>query len=480
VQLTVSDGHWSVTKDISRDVARTHSNPLTPDLMKWIPLKTTAVLANSNVEKALSAYIVNGVWDYDKKNLRLFRWMNGDWAEYQSARSAQFTFTPGGVIWLKTRQNSPIDLGSGRTVSLKSPCPITLPANSWTDISVPYEFNVRVGDLLLATGLSASDEKSIAFYEWQLNGNLYHAEPVYLPSNPDKMNKRLELARGEGKAYTVFNGLSKDIVLQIPPLPPINGLSRVAKQQATPKGWSVAVRPTTADGDLSAVYCGYLETLSRGASIAFPQPPSFSKVSVGVYDEKKNLTYGSFVTGEQQGYAYQLVFANRQDESSEVRYSVERGTGLPQGMKIVLIDPSTASAAATSENGSLSVSMAGQSREYRWLVIGNAEFTEGFGKTLQASAFDLLRTGPNPFSGMVRIRYTLPLSGIQSVRCAAIDQRGRIVWSKNVAGSLHPGRNEMLWTPRRLAAGTYILRLSGLDGRGRIVCQKQMRVMYLP
>ena len=483
--LTVTDGRSSKTDTLSRDVARSHSDAQIPDTGVWIPLKATAVLDKPQVENALSGFAVNGALNYDTKKLRLFRWSPAinDWDQYSSDKGAEFTFSPGGVIWLKTRDNSPIDLGTGRTVSLKSPLPITLPANSWTDISVPYNFDVRIGDVLIATGLSAADENSIEFCEWRINqkDSRYHAEQVYQSSIPTLTDQKTVLAGSAGKVYTIHNGLSKDVVLQIPPTPPIAGLSQVAKRQVQQKGWSVAVRPSSAEGALSSVYCGYLEGLSRGGSLSFPMAPSFSKVSVGVYDAKNNSTYGSFVTGQQQGsgYAYQLVFANAQDANAVVNFSVERSAGIPEGMHVALIDPSLGTA-TSAEKGALSVSVAAGSRAYRWLAVGSVEFTEGFGKTLDRGAFDLLRSGPNPFRGMLRIHYMLPASGIESVRCEVVDQRGRIVWTTREGNSIHPGRNEIVWTPRRIAAGAYILRLSGFDGKGRPVSQKQIRVMYLP
>jgi hypothetical protein len=450
---------------------------------------TTAALDNPHVEIALQAFSSSANWNYDNTKLRLYHWAPtpGAWVEYASDKSDQFKFTPGNVVWLKTRKTDPFNLGSGRTVSLKQNCPITLPAQSWTDFSIPYNFNVRVGDVLDSSHLSAEEKNLLQFRAWRIPNNetRYSSEVVFWLPDVNNSNSHTELETGDNSigsgAYVVYNKSDHAVTLQIPPLPP--ALSRLAGKTAVaqPKGWSIAVRPRIADGALSSISCGYNESL-KGLAAAFPLPPSFAAVNVGIYDERSGSTYGSYISGERKdGYAYELVFDNSQADATTVNFAVNRSAGLGKEMQIALIDPSSSLGnGVDAEQGTLSVSVPPQSRAYRWLAVGSAEFTKSFGATLERSSFALLSMGPNPFRGMLRIHYSLPLSGIESVRFEIVDQRGRMLWSTRESRSIHPGRNEIAWKPHNIAAGAYILRMNGFDGTGRVVGQKMMRILYLP
>jgi hypothetical protein len=129
----------------------------------------------------------------------------------------------------------------------------------------------------------------------------------------------------------------------------------------------------------------------------------------------------------------------------------------------------------------LSVTVAQNSSEYRWLAIGTPEYIKGFGRTVVTHEFGLVRIAPNPFRGSLRIDYTVPAGGMDRVRFDLIDQQGRVVWSASTRNA-RPGENRMVWDPkagRGLAAGIYVLRMSGFDGNGRRQNVRQSRVMYL-
>ena len=266
VLLTVNDGHYSTTIDVSREVRRARSNAFTPAYEQWVPVATTSVLDSPQVSSALAGLADTGKqWKYDNTKFRIFKWAGAGWQEYSDAQQDQFSFLPCRVNWLKATTTAPMDLGPGRTVSLKAPSRVSLQANGWTDMCIPFQF-VRIGDIFLSTvvngSLQASEENSLEIYQWLRSPSVasgrYYPDAIYLPGVPGKMDLTTTLSylAGQGLAYSVFSTLSRNVDLLIPPTP--EALSQVpSSRQLHRNEWSVAVRPSIADGLLSPVFCGY-------------------------------------------------------------------------------------------------------------------------------------------------------------------------------------------------------------------------------
>ncbi|MBN2188559.1 MAG: hypothetical protein JW699_03815, partial [Chitinispirillaceae bacterium] len=253
------------------------------------------------------------------------------------------------------------------------------------------------------------------------------------------------------------------------------------KTAAVPKGWSVAVRSSVPDGNLSPVFCAYVEG-EKGGTLAYPLPPSWSKVQVGIFDKQRKGVYGNVIVRElvNGGYAYELVFENESPDRTRISYTVER-LAAPRDIEIALIDPSDRTVAPGESQ--LTLDVAGYSREYRLLAIGTPQYIDGFGRAIRRGEFGITRISPNPFRATLRIQYVVPYGGLESIRCDIIDQLGRVVWSEKPGRAIHPGKNEILWTARDgkpLAAGAYFVRLVGFDGKGKKTAEKLARIMYLP
>jgi hypothetical protein len=491
ILLTVTDGLTVIVQDLSLDVRRTASDPMSPGYELWKPIKTTSVLDDSSVETSLRSFSGGSTLVYDNTKLLIYRWSPvspTDWVPYTKEKSADFSLTPGKVLWIKTRKTGTFDLGAGKTVSLKQPVDIKLPPKSWTDVGIPYRFNVKINDIFAASKLSAEDESNLAFDEWQPVTDpkqTYVATLIYQANGSgDLSNKQKALSSLDGSyepiVYTVYNGTDHEITLRIPPIPPAYSQQSKRAVASAAQGWSVSIKPKTANGALSSVICGYNAALN-GKVAAFPPAPSFASVNVGILDEEKGTTSGIYINGERKdGYAYKVIFENKQEENTTVDFTLERSGGLAKGAVISLIDPSAPDKATNAEAGALSVSVPAQGRAYRWLVVGSAEFAKNFGTNIDRSVFALMNPSPNPFHGTLRIRYSLPQSGIEAIKCEIVDQLGRTVLTTRANKSIHPGMNELSWAPHAIAAGTYIVRLSGYDGKGKIVGRKLTRVMYLP
>jgi hypothetical protein len=373
IHVVADDGRNSVLADVSRDMRFANADAASTIVESWFPLGSTGTLDLPGVKQALKIYgSTPESWKYDIYRLRLFRYLKSGWLEYSEAKQDSFSFVPGRVIWMKTRIDTVYDFGSGRSVTLKSPYTINLPAKSWTDFCLPYRFDIRIGDVLKANDnpLVAAD---LQFYKWDKPApkGRYYAKEFYLPLNDvgaltDTFYYQLE---DEDKvAYSVWNSHTADIVLKIPGTPlalSTTGAGARKAAQGGAMGWSVAVRSSAPDGELSPVFCAYVT--GGSGTLAYPQPPTWSKVNVGIYDRERREVYGNLITREIQngGYTYELVFANECMDRTRVSYTVERLAG-ESAVEIAVIDPATGTVVA-GEAG-LSVEVAGKSAEYRLLA----------------------------------------------------------------------------------------------------------------
>ena len=268
--FTINDGRFKKKIDVSRSVTRNASDQVTSLEEQWVPLSTTAILEDKTIEAALDELAEEGVWKYDSVYFRLFRYvsysgneMNNDkWVQYSENPDIRelFDFEPGRVIWLKTRYMIPIDLGKGTTVSLKDTTSVYLKAKTWTDFALPHKFSIRIGDIFQATGLQAPDCDSILFYGWDISKKQYFPVPIYDPGiSYDFQDAGKDLQESYRTAYIIYNNLSYDIVLKIPPTPV--ALSSYAPA-ALPKNraverWSIAIRGNADGEEMTPVYCGY-------------------------------------------------------------------------------------------------------------------------------------------------------------------------------------------------------------------------------
>jgi hypothetical protein len=299
------------------------------------------------------------------------------------------------------------------------------------------------------------------------------------PPLNDKKSELVYMQEGSKMAYSVYNPLSRDVELRIPGTSV--ALSAIPKAAAgtNAAGWSFAVRSRTPEsGELSPVFCAHVAG-GRG-SLAYPLPPSWGSVRVGIRDAGRTTIAGNVIARElvDGGYSCELVFANNGPNATTVSYRIEQLAG--GRVEVAVLDP--VSGTAEPAGTEFSVTVAGNSREYRLLAVGSRGYIEGIGSRLTRGEFSLVRVAPNPLRGNARIEYRIPYGGVESVRCDILDQLGRVVWSVKTGADVHPGKNEIVWSPnaRKCAPGAYIIRLTGYDGRGGITGQKLARVMYLP
>ena len=497
--FVASDGVNADTINLSRQVIRNvQSDIVTTDAMQWMPLHVTAMPDSQTARYVLRNFEKNGAWQYDPTEFRLFRWRpcslnvgkTDKWVEYSDAQKELFSFVPGNVLWLKTRNPITLDFGRAITPSLVEPSGIPLQPGDWTDIALPYKFNINIGDILDATISAGQSIDSLQFYRWSLDTNKhYYSKPVFVKGlaevDPELGNKGYTVASGENIGYSVLNPYGHAVQLSIPPVPV--SMSHVSANSAKKRAlgtWAFKISGRTQEAAFSPVYCGYVPGNEKSKSF-FSAPPQLSAVAVSVCDARKGLFGHELVRGtlDEGGASFDLAIVNNSSAGSAVECRFEAVNTLPAGMQAMLVDPKTG--ACLSIEKPLNASVGGGERVYWQLVVGGTDYLAKTKMLVRTWRLDLIGAFPNPFSRMVRIRYCLPLYGIGKVKLSVLGVSGRTVYETIRYSDNGPGLQEILWDgldgrKGHIGAGVYVLRMTAFGEKKNIVGTFERKMTYMP
>lgn len=488
--LMVTDERNTKWINVSRQVfVEVNNATIVKDI--WNPVSSHSVLDSPSTPVALGKISSEPEWKYDNTHFRIFTWNRldqtkpNDWVEYSEANKDLFSFAPGRIFWVKTRETKPINLGKGVTFPLKNTfSDIVLPAKSFSDFSLPVHFNVVIQDILDSTAQNQENLiEELGFYKWVRDDKeRYKTEVIYHP-NIAKFTYSGEVLMPDS-CYSIHNNSEEDIKLRIPLITEKmstrkeRGNSNPLEKRGNTEKWNITINARTDDELISPVYCGFSPGKNKHC---FPVSPSFSKVRAGVLGSDNNRVHGIVQVHERNdnGISFPLVFDNFDSKSKNVYYELENWGSIPANYKTCVFNPD----AANYENQNNSFSIGAGQREYRFLVIGDDNYIANWKNNFAKFNFSLLKAYPNPFRGRIQIRFMLPYSGVSKVRMTVYDQLGRRIWRKDVDRNLHPGENVIVWDAHKgncLAAGTYILQLTALDGSGKVKGVKQERIMFMP
>ncbi len=476
--LIVTDGHFTDTINLSRMVYNPNVVIKTEE-MKWYPL---------NIHYELSSFNITQIFDslsgpekkYDNTKFRIFKWVSEnnnntkkvEWLEYGTSKDKDtlFNLKPGNLLWIKTREAATLVFKNARTLSLKKNYTIKLPAKSWTDFSVPFEFPIKLDDVIETTGGKAD---SLVFKQWEMNTNKPHRSEYI--RNQLEYDPETEVSGENNNVYTVYNSTDEEIELKFPPLPSV--LSKISLQKKDAAiDWSVIVKGHSKDEELSQLYIG---CFSKGINkTLIPSAPSFGNLNMSIIED--NNSYGIHISGgKSNGFAYRINFKNSEEAKHTIECKVVEK--ISSGLKIQVFDPvnGTIEDAVSGFN----VDIDGESNTERWLLVGDDAFMSKFIQTNLGLKFDLLKIYPNPFKGALHIKFTVPLSGVNLVNCQLFDALGRRIWNFKI-NEIHPGMNSFTWQPGqksigKLASGTYFLMLTAKNDKGKAIGSKQAKIMYL-
>jgi hypothetical protein len=344
---------------------------------------------------------------------------------------------------------------------------------------------VRVGDIIDATGPHAD---TLQFYSWERDSasGRFISMPVYLQGI--KTDKGAVIGSKDLTGYTVFSPADSPATLRIPPV--IAGTSGYAKKavsrKTAAKGWAVLVNAVFPDGSrMSPVYCGFSPDGVNSVSY-FPVPPSFSQTYVAVFDKTEKKLYGHALCRAMTdgGCSYMLAFVNESQDPQKVLYHLDNTSSLSKGLSALVYNEATG-AYEDFSGGSAAVGIAAGGTEYRWLFVGSAPYLAKASAVIKTAKLDLMGIFPNPFGSLVRIRYSLPGAGVNSVSFSIFDMRGRVVWRKTVDDCGVSGTRDLVWNGssldrRHVASGVYVLRMTALGSKKELKGVFEKKMTYLP
>jgi|WetSurMetagenome_2_1015567.scaffolds.fasta_scaffold00017_17 PKD repeat protein len=494
-RVVINDGAYTLTSNVSRQVRRDSSDFIRTIENTWVPLRVTAFLDSGGIKSAFQRGTPGETWAYDKKKMRLFRWYPSEenlssdskWVEYSDATSDAFAMTPGTLVWQKGLTSVPVNFGTGVTPTLRSSYPIQLsPDSNWTDFALPFRFKVRIGDIIDSTGPQAD---SLQIYSWvmDMTSKRFVSNPIYIKAFASLgiADKGVALGYEDLTGYTALNPLTVPVILKIPPITSAMSAYGVAKRTVG-NGWALSVVSTLADGSgLSPVYCGYSQARETATSY-FPVPPSFGKEYVGVYDGLKNKVYGHALVHvmDDGGCTYMLAFVNSGTQETAISFRITNLSSLPKGL-VARTYNATTGASDDFTSGTATVTVPAGGKEFRVLAVGTPAFLAKAALVLKTAKLAFAGIYPNPASSLVRIRYSVPGVGVNSVKFCIYDLRGRMVWQKVIDEHGNMGAREVAWDGRSLdrrpvSAGAYIIRMTAFDGNDKMNGVFEKKLTYLP
>jgi PKD repeat protein len=504
--MAVSDGVNTTFLNVSRRVIRKDgSQVLTTDSMKWVPLFVTSELENPGASGVLQALTGRQEATYDNTKLRLFRWFAFDgnssndsdkYIEYSAPLDSLFSFVPGRLLWIKTRQPKAINFGQGVTLDLTKPYPVTLQAHSWTDLALPFKFNIAVGDVLDSTKAGGHPSDSLRICKWTKDGakNYVLDEFYHVALGVSALQDRSavlegELADGNGAGYSIYNPFGMDISCSFPPIPAaMSGYSKgTAKRTHDNGNGAIVITANTADGaTANTIYCSLAP--GKPAKRYFSAAPSLGGgVTLRVCDERMRQFGHVAATGAWEkgdGMSCPIAISNHGSEATIVKIVIS-GKAAPRGMRFMVYDQSTNKFVDSEDDGTLRTLVTAQAGEtgFIHLVAGSDAYCAKVKADALIMKTELIGLYPNPFKRAVRIRFGLPFGFMGAVKFALYDPAGRQVWNTLVNG--RSGTNDVVWSGktasrRPAAAGLYILKMTALNGKGQKLGVFEKTVTYLP
>jgi PKD repeat protein len=476
--LIISDGMHKDTINLSRTVIRDTCGVLRTYEMKWTPLSIAMDMDTVEIKGVLKSLVSKDEWNYDTKKFRLFKWYPNElnknkdskWVEYADTIKNAFTFTRGNLLWIKTREREYFNLGRGTTASLKEPFKITLQPLTWNDFSLPFKFDMRIGDVLKETSKIGVNADTLQFYAWQKDKEgRYWSEPLFINAFDSLNNYNTILSCTDVAGFTVYNPLPDTLSLVFPAISYEMSNAYLAKKTKTKseEKWFVRINSSLCDGTrLSSVYCGFIKGSSK-EPVYYPKAISLDNTYVAVFDPKNKKLYGHAIVNSllNGGTNYLLAFVNNSSQQNKILYKIENTNMLPSALSAKIFDPDV-SKFSDAENNYETVVVDANSVIYRWLFVGTVDYLAKASKIAMPPQLQLYNVWAN--NGIIKIRFSLPYSGIDKVKFNISDLRGRIVAQKEFNVKTLYGKQEFIWDIKvnnktNMASGIYMVKMSALD-----------------
>lgn len=490
------DGIHIDTINVSRQVSKDSASTFSTAANEWVPIRIKFELDNPALDVMFKSNMKHSSeWEYDTYKIRLYRWYSPKadtncWLEYDDSVKSDFTFVPGRPIWCKTSENYEITIGSGVTTSLRNSYEIALKPKSWTDLTMPFDFQILLKDILINTG---KDSDSISVHHWAKIDTAvggYETIMLYEPKfhSVDEVTDTIESVM-QHDAYTMYNYSYKSVKLKIPPISLALSTNHPTDRKTVRNDnlWHVSYKWKNISKNSNSIYrdvlCGYEACNSNMQSEYGPIPPTMSSIIVGVIDSMNDDRLCGWALQhdiDKGGLIFEILLKNNSKSKSTIEYFMDNIEDVPDNFKVKVLDPATMQYEECDIDKTARLSLLSGKESRRYVVVGSDDYFNNVLGWLAPFKFTLLKAFPNPFNNRIKIQYRLP-KGIKEVRFTLYDMRGRIIWKSIERNRISRGLHVFDYDTRiglhkKLSTGVYIMRLSAVNKAGKIVFGGEKRI----
>jgi len=456
---------------------------------KWSPFAAQVELLNESVRSVIEPAMFKGsdqpFVPHDTL-YRLFRYGKNGWVEFNTKDDPNndtiFDVKPTRLMWFKSAKGVNFDFGGATSISLRNTYDsIKLPPNQWTDIVLPFRFNICIGDILDAT---TGGRGNLEFYRWKGGDPRFTAELLNKPG----MSDTLEL-KGETEPFTIFNKSNSTVTLRIPPNPaePYKAIRRktttaLAKtlagaQQETNGAWHYTLRAAADGYELSDVLVGYNAT-----DLTFAVPPSFGNESVVLVGDDGAEIGHHFGPSIANGRTYKLRFYNDGKQQTTFTFSAKASANTPISARVTFVRAATGEILSDGSNATQNITVAGRSHDDVFMIVGANNYRAKAASVSAGAKFNISKIIVNRAARSARINFYVPQSGINQVDVSIYDIKGRQVW-KTSQKTKAASWNVVEWNSRNskwgaTSTGLYIVRVKAIGDNGRTAGADTKRIMF--
>lgn len=378
-----------------------------------------------------------GAYDQVPRSWRVFRWQNGEYAEYQQIDAV---FSPGVAFWLITRSGQPFVVDNAISVAATQPFDLLLQPG-WNQVATPFAFPVAWSDV----SASGAVQTPVFF-----DGSTYQFDVAVLQP---------------WEGYFLFNLEEGPVTLSFAP---VEAQQVADKPRELPWALGAAdyiLRLSTTVGreNRSLLHAGILDAASDGLD-AFDRlmPPPIIEGLRFVIRESDYDFAANFKAPHPDGRRW-LLEVQVPLPGMAIELALTRFGELPPGHELYLLDLDQRRALAVDDGPIRLDSERGQSLRRFELIAGAPAFAAAGsdGIPLVPQAFALAQNYPNPFNPVTTIRFQL--GGDGPVKLAIYDLTGSLV-RVLVDGWRAAGSYEVQWPGDNaqgvpIASGVYYARI---------------------
>lgn len=384
---------------------------------------------------------------YNNRAWRLHSW-NPATGAYEEYDEQDFASAPGKAFWLVTREGTPFDVGSGRSVPASEPFALAL-APGWNQIANPYAFPIDWARSMFTAdpGMREQIATPVAF-----DGDEYrYDETVLQPWN----------------GYFVFNDSDDSTQIFLRPIEATPAIS-AGKNAAATTGLRYQIQLSASMPDFGLIdtqnFIGFSE--AETATYQREAPPLDDHVRISIQSPEGRLASHFRPINDAGAYwdieLSSTITNNMLQLQQRVVLSMRALGSIPADFDVQVIDQTNGQVLPLSDSTWTFVLSEAQPVRLLRFVIGNQAFADEY-LTAPATAqpFALGAGYPNPFSNSITLPYSLEASGY--VQLTVFDLLGRRV-ATLVDGEQAAGAYQVNWAGNPLsgppvASGVYIVQL---------------------